>query len=70
MKFTLYDFVDGDIEKALVDEYDKTVISGDYYHDKIDEKIEGFLLGLDYAGFKYSVEEVEKEESLYDSKYC
>lgn len=30
-------------------------MEGDYYHDKIDEKIEGFFLGLDYSGIKYEV---------------
>lgn len=30
-------------------------MEGDYYHDKIDEKIQGFFLGLDYSGIKYEV---------------
>ena len=69
MKFTLIDFTGGDIEKALIDDRDDVVMSGDYYHDKINDKIEGFFEGLDYAKLKYNVEEVEQDGSLYDSKY-
>lgn len=43
-------------EKALVDLNSKSVLlRGDYYHDKIDEKIEGFLLGLDYCKIEYEL---------------
>ena len=34
----------------------ETVMSGDYYHDKIQESIDGFLLGVAY------VTEIEEEE--------
>lgn len=69
-EFTIIDFVDGDIEKALLDGEGRSVISGDYYHDKINEKIDGFFVGLDYAGVKYRVIEIEREGSLYNSEYA
>ena len=58
-------------EKALVDLDDKRVcISGDYYHDKIDEQIEGFLEGLKFANVKYELVndwmEVSPEDELFE----
>ena len=43
-------------ERALVDvsnKIPKLICRGDYYHDKIDEYIEGFLFCLDYNKIKY-----------------
>lgn len=37
----------------LIDEEGKTIVSGDYYHDKIDERIEGFFLALDFLKINY-----------------
>lgn len=49
-----------EIEKALVNMDTKEIImSGDYYHDKIDEHMEGFLMGLKYAKVKYELLEPE-----------
>lgn len=47
-------------ERALVNiENNEVLLKGDCYHDKIDEKIEGFLLGLDFANIEYVEEEDE-----------
>ena len=32
-------------------------MTGDDYHDKIEERIEGFLTGLKYAKFDYELDE-------------
>lgn len=32
---------------------DELIMEGDYYHDKIDDRIEGFFSGLDEAGHDY-----------------
>ena len=38
-------------EKALVDLATmKTLEKGDYYHDKINQTIDGFIEGLEFAG--------------------
>lgn len=31
-------------------EEDTFIMSGDYYHDKIDQRIEGFVAGIRYTG--------------------
>jgi len=44
-------------EKALLNKDTNEVLcKGDYYHDKINEYIEGFISGLEYCGY-----EVEKD---------
>ena len=44
-------------EYALIEkDTNKILLKGDYYHDKIYEKIEGFLEGLDYCGVEYKLE--------------
>lgn len=62
MKFKIY--VNGaysEVEKALVNvDTNKVVLSGDYYHDKIDEYIKGFLMGIHYAGIKFHLLKSEK----------
>ena len=44
-------------DKALVkigdDETIEVVMQGDHYHDHIDNMIEGFFLGLSYAGIEF-----------------
>lgn len=47
--------------------YDKIILRGDYYHDKIEEKIEGFLLGLQYAGFDVisTSEQINESSDLF-----
>ena len=42
----LYEYLDG---KLVL------VVSGDYYHDKIDEFIDGFFRGLHHCDVKYDV---------------
>lgn len=44
------------------------VLDGDWYHDKIDSKIEGFLIALDHLGIKYELEK-RKTNSQDDSLY-
>ena len=55
-------------EKVLVKLINDTdfeiILHGDYYHDKIYEKIEGFLEGLSYCGVKYTMKE---SEVIYES---
>jgi len=41
----------------------KVILNGDYYHDKIDEKIEGFLFALDSTDQKYSINEINQNEA-------
>ena len=45
-------------EKALINSENNTVlVKGDSYHDKIDKYISGFLNGLNFAKFTYTLEE-------------
>lgn len=45
-------------EMALYNETtNEVILTGDDYHDKIYEKIEGFLEGLSYAKFNYMLED-------------
>ena len=39
----------------------EVVVTGDSYHDKIYERIEGFLEGLTYAKFDYELEGEDEE---------
>lgn len=41
------------------------VMKGDYYHDKIDDKIEGFKRALTFLNIEFT-ENVEKQNSDYD----
>lgn len=53
----------------VVDEKLIAVMEGDYYHDKIDETIDGFFEGLKYAKvkFKHKTIDIELEDGyLYD----
>lgn len=48
-------------EMALINiNTNEVLIKGDSYHDKIDEMIDGFLLGLSYANVEYKLKENEK----------
>ena len=55
MRIRIYESeIEDEIVKALINEDTKELIlNGDYYHDKITEKIQGFLQGLDYIKFEY-----------------
>ena len=61
LHFKIYVNDEFDEERALVEVTDnqfKVVQYGDYYHDKIDERIEGFLEGLIYIGdVQYELED-------------
>ena len=49
LKFIRYTNKENEDQKALYDVQRQYVImSGDYYHDKIDERIIGFLNAVDY----------------------
>lgn len=53
-------------EKALFDlDNNKVILHGDYYHDKIDEQIEGYLQALK----DYDIHTEEVEEEWIDSKH-
>ena len=46
---------------------DKTILSGDEYHNKITFQIKGFLECLKYLDIKYSLEQFRKaDEPLWD----
>ena len=57
-------------QKALINtETNEVLLEGDSYHDKIDERIEGFLLGLIYCDYKYSLldsEQINTDNKLFD----
>lgn len=43
-------------EAMLIDlDTNKLVMQGDYYHNKILDKIDGFVKGLEYAGYKVNI---------------
>jgi hypothetical protein len=43
-------------ESALINiDTKEVVVKGDYYHDKIDEYIDGVLYGLSYSGIDYEI---------------
>lgn len=48
---------EGDGITALY-EGDALLMEGDYYHDKIDDKIEGFFQGLDHQGADYGRQDI------------
>lgn len=56
-------------ERALFDkDKEKVMLKGDEYHDKIDEKIEGYLQALaDFAIYQEKVETeyIDESNSLY-----
>lgn len=73
MKFKVY--INGaysEVEKALVNvDTNEVVLSGDYYHDKIDEYIKGFLTGLHYVGIEFHLlkpETIMSEHKMF--KVC
>ncbi len=58
-------------EKALFDlEENRVVLKGDYYHDKINEKIEGYLQALyEFNIYKEDVDEewIDNTHDLYEA---
>ena len=50
-----------DEAKALYNETtNEILLTGDSYHDKIDEYIEGFLKGLQYTNTEYELDDEEE----------
>ena len=75
-KLNLVTYVNAELEdeKALVNRINgeiEVLVKGDYYHDKIFEKIEGFLEGLDYARVEYDFDDcnicIDHNDELYDT---
>lgn len=47
-------------EKILLDaDTGEVILQGDYYHDKIDEMLEGFKFAMDFFGYAYTWENAE-----------
>ena len=47
---------------AMEHEGSSIILEGDYYHDRIDDKITGFFEALDFIGVKYSIEHILWDE--------
>lgn len=60
------EYLDG---HALINtETNKAILFGDYYHDHILDKIEGFLTALTFLRINYSLEEklIDRENPLFE----
>ena len=59
-----------DEELALINkDTNNVIVKGDYYHDKINEYIEGFLHGLNFANVDYELLEdieVSPKDELFE----
>lgn len=55
-------FIWDEIEVRLCDSEGNVIMAGDWYHNKIDEKIEGFFEALNYLGIPYETKIIEKNE--------
>lgn len=51
-------------EVTLYDEKGNVILTGDWYHNKIDSLIEGFFVALEYLEIKYekSTEKINDDE--------
>lgn len=47
----------GEYKRLIVN--NEVVLEGDYYHDKIDDKIKGFVCALKYLGYDFNMLERE-----------
>lgn len=69
-RIEVYKYVNGtsDEEAALIIE-NKVVLRGDYYHDKIDETILGFIEGLKYCGYNVGIytKIIDPNNTLFDT---
>ncbi|MEC0031125.1 hypothetical protein CON01_00810 [Bacillus thuringiensis] len=66
MKLVIYVNENFEEEKALFDlEKKEVLLQGDYYHDKIDAKIEGYLLALDIDSDDIAHEEVDSSHEHF-----
>jgi len=67
MKFVLFTMEDTDTQQALYKVINGELIlvaDGDYYHDKIDIKIQGFFNGLDFMKAEYEKQIIDLDEIL------
>jgi len=55
-------FIYDAINEAIVDEAGMMIMNGDWYHDEISAKIEGFFEALNYLGVEYEKIEVKRNE--------
>jgi hypothetical protein len=63
MNLVIFENATYEEEKALVNlDTDTVIMQGDYYHDKIDYKIEGYLEALKDLGYIKDTDHVEREE--------
>lgn len=49
------ELVEDEVYVTLKDTKGNVVLEGDYYHNKIEDKIDGFIEGLIYAGYKVDI---------------
>ena len=54
MRIDVVDFNPGGDAVLALYANGKLIMSGDYYHDKISERIEGFLEGIRFVKFKFT----------------
>ncbi|AID17869.1 transcriptional regulator [Bacillus phage JBP901] len=69
MKLVIFENATHEEEKALVDlDTGEEILNGDYYHDKIDYRIEGYLAALKDHGIytdEVPTEEVGKKHEYF-----
>lgn len=58
-------FLSDELEVQLC-EGDRVIMSGDWYHNKINDKMQGFFACLDYLGIPYETREVRVNEEPLD----
>lgn len=49
---------------SLTDKNGNEIMSGDWYHDKIDDKIDGFFNALEFLGEEYVVDTIKTNSEL------
>ncbi|MED4172594.1 hypothetical protein P4631_09115 [Halalkalibacterium halodurans] len=59
-----YDFGEDGVYVTMYDAQGNIVLEGDWYHNQIDSKIEGFFECLKYMGvnYEYTSENINEEE--------
>lgn len=62
------------IVEVCKDSSENIIMTGDYYHDKIEEKIDGFLIGIEFSDentFVMKTEYItEEHEMYYKLQFC
>lgn len=59
--FVKFEIIDGESQEALFKEVDgklELIMMGDYYHDKISDRIEGFLEAYKYNNMYYKLKRI------------